>query len=85
MSDFYSYAALKKMSDEDVIAAHDQEAQRVSAASLEFWRGEMARREAAKQGQAVVNMTRTLLNLTWVIALLTVVSAGFVIYSALHG
>ena len=68
-----TYAELTAMSDEDLIAAFDQEAVHIRL-GMDFLRDELLRREVARSAKV---MTR----LTWWIAVLTVINVVLVAWS----
>jgi hypothetical protein len=63
-------ADLRGMSEDELIAKHDEMA-RTMTTGLYFYVDELARRETARQTQAIVSLTRVMTGLTVVIALLT--------------
>jgi len=68
----YNYQELRKVSDEELIKAHD--AKSVSTeGGVNYYLDELRRRDAARQGDRLEDMTRKILWLTVCIAVLTVV------------
>jgi hypothetical protein len=76
-----SYADLRARTDGDLIREHDQ-ILTTGAIGTEYYLNELARRTAERQTSALVEQTKKMVRLTWVIVGLTLVNLGFVIYAA---
>jgi hypothetical protein len=66
-----NYERLRAMSEEELIQAHDRQAQNM-ATGLDWYLAELHRRDESAK-------TRTMVRLTWVIAALTLVSTAAVV------
>lgn len=92
-----SFAVLSAMSDEELIARHDQLAkQKQHAYDPEIYLAEIGRRQAAKQTEAMIaqstvmldatkdmgRLTRTMARLTWAVVALTVVNVAIAGWTA---
>lgn len=66
---------LRKMSIEELIRAYDNHAQS-TVVGTQFYLDEIVRRDAETQTKAMIRLTKRLEILTWVIMLLTVISAA---------
>ena len=62
-----TYADLKKLTDEELMAAHDRLSAAEIGASVEYYLRELARRDVSQQ-------TATIRRLTWVITFFTAVN-----------
>jgi hypothetical protein len=69
----YTIAELRKLSDEDLIREHDSVATS-TVMGLNYYSNELARRAQAHETRTIVDYTRQLTILTWVIAIATVVN-----------
>jgi hypothetical protein len=76
-----TYAELRKLSDDDLIAAYDQLANS-TCLGLAFYRDEIARRESDRLQAGMVKLTRQMHKMTLVILLATIVSTIFVVFQA---
>lgn len=65
-----TYEELRQQSDEELMALHDADAQHTQV-GISYYLEELARRRAARQGDAVEKMTSSIERLTKVIAVLT--------------
>ena len=65
-----TYEELRRQSDEELMALHDADAQSTQV-GINYYLEELARRRAARQGDAVENMTASIERLTKLIAVLT--------------
>ena len=81
----YTLEQLRAVPSEELVHAHDQTATHTSV-GVDYYLNELARRDAhaqgehmVAQGQRVADMTRTIKNLTWVVAALTVANLVAVI------
>lgn len=73
-----TYAKLRKLTDEELICKYDELAKRTQV-GLNFLLDELARREAKKQHQRILKLTKQMRNLTIVIAILTAVNVAVVL------
>ena len=73
-----SIEALRKLSDDEVIALHDSVAQHTQV-GVQFYLDEVNRREQNKQTDLMVKYTKQMLGLTVFVAALTVVNVVAVI------
>ncbi|MCX7015717.1 MAG: hypothetical protein NTW86_24720 [Candidatus Sumerlaeota bacterium] len=74
----WSYATLRKKSDEDLIAEYDRVAWGTQI-GLNFIGNELARRESLRMQEHMIGLTRQMRNLTIVIGVLTLVNVCAVI------
>jgi fatty acid-binding protein DegV len=65
-----TYEELGRQSDEELMALHDADSQHTQV-GISYYLEELARRRAQRQGDAVEEMTATIVRLTKAIALLT--------------
>ena len=68
-----SIEELRKLSDDDVIALHDRVAQNTQV-GVQFYLDEINRREQNKQTDLMVKYTKQILQLTIMVAVLTVIN-----------
>ncbi|MFC7301101.1 hypothetical protein [Cognatiluteimonas weifangensis] len=71
------HAQLEALSDEDLIARYDAAAAN-TVVGTGFYREEIARRQMARESTRMLELTRTIRTLTWVILGLTAVNAALV-------
>jgi hypothetical protein len=75
-----TYAQLKAMSKEDLIAVHDALTPRVSG-GVDYFRREIAYREQEEQTREMLRLTRQVTRLTWFIAALTLINVAVFVAS----
>jgi hypothetical protein len=73
---------LRAASDEELIERHDRLA-KDTIVGVNYYLEELARRDAQAQGDRVESLTKTVVNLTWVIAILTAVNVAAVLIDVL--
>jgi hypothetical protein len=77
-----SLAALRGLSDDELVAQHDQSIKSLTPATPDYYLRELERREAGRQTETMVRMTKWMVVLTVAIAVLTVASVVFVALSS---
>ena len=76
------HAQLAAMSDEDLIARYNGQAENTVVGTA-FYREELARRQMSRESARMLSLTKTMARLTWVILALTAVNAGLVLVQLL--
>lgn len=76
----YSLRELRKVSEEELIAAHDSIA-KTTAPGINYYLDELARREQGKQTAAILEYTKWLTLMTIVITIATIINVGILVYS----
>ncbi len=76
----YRLAELRVRTDDELIRAHDEVAHQYRDTPFEI-RAELARRDAHRQGERIVNVTWVITRLTVMITALTAVNVGLVAVS----
>lgn len=77
----YSLQELRTVATDELVAEHDRHAKN-TVIGVDYFLNELARRDVKAQGDRMEVMTRTIRNLTWAIAALTVVNVAVVIVAA---
>jgi len=76
----YSYEELRKVSDDDLIRAHDAKGGSTEV-GVAYYLDELRRRDAARQGERLEDMTRKVMWLTVCIAVFTVVITVAIVFA----
>jgi len=74
-----TYAQLRRLSDADLIHLYEELANSTQLQGLGFVREELTRREAERQQEEMLRMTKQMRNMTIAITLLTVVNVIVVV------
>jgi len=73
-----NFAGLRALSDEQLIALHDESAVNVDSASVQYCLQELARRDTDRQTAQMLLLTKVMALLTVVITVLTIVNVVLV-------
>ncbi len=79
MATSMTYAQLRRLSDADLIHLYEELANSTQLQGLGFVREELTRREAERQQEEMLRMTKQMRNMTIAITLLTVVNVIVVV------
>ena len=70
----HSLGELRGLTDEQVIEAHDQEAEYLGGLSVRYWLAELQRRDQDMQTRRIVNLTWAIAGMTGVMTVATIVN-----------
>ena len=69
-----SWAELQALSDDEIVALYDKEAEHVGTYSLNHWRNELSCRRQEKQSAGMLRLTRWITIMTGVVTVATIVN-----------